>query len=545
MSVLYYYLTISFILITGLTMPIASQNKLTLEDIFSSEKFKGSTISNIHWLPNSSGFIYTREHPGESSFTIFYFDLEKKTEKKLLEPGELLWNGKPVVITGFQTTGDNDFLLLRGPQKHIWRHSYSAPYYLFQMSTRKLLPLAKGDPELQNVTLSPNGKWVAYVKHNNLFVAEVSTGESTQLTFDGSFNILNGVFDWVYEEEFGRADAFHWSPDSRYIAFWRTDQTRVKTFTLLDEMPHYSVPIPLKYPKVGEQNAIVKIGVVNINTRETQWIDIGSNDDIYIPRVQWTTEPNLLSLQRLNRKQNHWQLLLSNLSSGETRVVVEDKNQTWIDITDDLTFVPGTSQFVWSSERSGYRHLYLTDYQSGETRALTQGEWEISSVLGIDTNHQWVYFYGKKDSPLEQHIYRVSLNGKKFQKISDTPGWHQAVFSPNFQYYVSFDSDVKTPTRIALRKASGKLIHQLEENQIPALKNYRMVYPEFLTFKTSDGVTLNAYMMKPADFDPAKKYPVIVYGYGGPGSQMVLNRWGMGSRFRHVQRVLWHQYMTE
>ncbi len=451
-----------------------------------------------------------------------------------------------VEMTAYQTTGSQNHLLITGPTKQIWRHSYTAPYYLYDIADQTLTPLAKNDPELQNVALSPDGKSVGYAKQNNLFVADVESGESRQLTTDGSFDILNGVFDWVYEEEFGRADAYRWSPDGKKIAFWRTDQTRVKTFYMLDELPYYSVPIPLKYPKVGEQNAIVKIGVVDIASGEMTWMDIGAETDIYIPRIDWTNEKNTLAIRRLNRKQNHLELLFADVSNGKTRKILEDKNNTWIDVNDDFIFLKEKDQVLWSSEKDGFRHIYLADYKGKQVAQITSGRWEIGSILGADEKNGWVYFQGKKESPAENDIYRVKLNGTGLTRISrEMNGWHSANFSPDFQHYVGFSSNLKTPTQVNLRKSDGGLVRVLEGNEIAALADYEMVYPEIFQISTSDGAPLNAYMMKPADFDPAKKYPVLVFGYGGPGSQMVLNRWGTGSAFRHFQRVLWHQMLTE
>ena len=466
-------------------------------------------------------------------------------ESLILDGAALRHDGKPVSMTAYQTTGMQNTLLITGPTRQIWRHSYVAAYFLYDIDEKELRPLAKGDPNLQNVTLSPDGERVAFARDNNLFVADVESGEATALTDDGSDNMLNGVFDWVYEEEFGRADAYRWSPDGKFIAYWKTDQTRVKVYTLLDEIPHYSVPTALKYPKVGEQNAIVRIGVVDVENGETVFMDLGANDDIYIPRIEWTNRAHTLALQRLNRTQNHLELLLADTRSGKTRRILSDKNDTWIDVTDDFVFLSGKDRFIWTSEKSGWRHIYLNDYDGTEIAALTSGEWEVGSVIGVDDERGFVYFYGKKDSPTEHQIYRVKLDGSGFEQISTELTWHTGEFAPDFRHYVGFSSDIRTPTQVVLRTGDGKAVRMLEKNAIPALAEFNMVYPEFMTITTSDGVELSACMMKPADFDPSRKYPVLVFGYGGPGSQMVLNRWGMGGHFRSLQRVLWHQLMTE
>ncbi len=526
---------------------MAQKKNLSLDDIFASDKFAGKTVADVQWLPDGSAFAFTRINDATGETDIYRHTVKTGEETLILDGAGLTLNGQKVTMTAYQTTGRQNHLLITGPQKQIWRHSFTASYFLYDIEKQQLIPLAKGDANLQNVTLSPDGESVAFAKGNNLYVAGVATGEAKQLTFDGSFDILNGVFDWVYEEEFGRADAYRWSPDGKKIAFWRSDQTRVKTFYLLDEMPHYSVPIPLKYPKVGEQNSIVEIRVVDIASGEIVTVDLGKNDDIYIPRIDWTNTPNTLSIQRLNRKQNHLELLLADAATGKTRVILHDRNDAWVDVTNDFIFLKKRDQFVWTSEKSGFRHIYLSNYSGNEMAQLTSGNWEVDEVIGVDEGGGWVYFYGKKESPGHRDIYRVTLGSGPVQRVSTyLDGWHEANFAPDFQHFVAFASNVQTPTQVSLRKADGKMVHMLEKNDIPGLAEFDLAYPEFFNIKTTDGTELNAYMIKPADFDPAKKYPVIVYGYGGPGSQMVVNRWGTGSASYHFQqRVLWPNLMTQ
>ena len=540
------YWIIGLIALLGGTV-MAQKKPLTLDEIFASDQFEGKTVADVQWLPDDKAFTFTRVNNATGEVDVYRHTVSSGKEELVLDGASLQLDGQKVAMSAYQTTGMQNTLLITGTTKQIWRHSYTAPYYLYDIGSKSLRPLAKGEAGLQNVMLSPDGKWVAYAKDNNLYVADVESGESKQLTFDGSFNILNGVFDWVYEEEFGRADAYRWSPDSKHIAFWRFDQTRVKTFYMLDEMPHYSKLIELKYPKVGEQNAIVDIHVVDVANGKSVKMDIGDNDDIYIPRMDWTNTQNVLSIQRLNRKQNHLELLFADVTIGKTRLILEDKNEAWVDVTDDFIFLAKKDQLVFTSEKDGWRHIYLSDYSGKELAQLTSGNWEVGSIIGVDERDSWVYFYGKKESPAHNAIYRVKLNGKSLQRVSTyLDGWHTANFSPDYRHFVAFASNVQTPTQVSLRKADGKMVRMLEKNEIAALANYDIVYPEYFNITTSDGVELSANMFKPSDFDPNKKYPVIVYGYGGPGSQMVINRWGFGSRSYHFQqRVLWHNLMLQ
>lgn len=515
---------------------------LTLEDIFSSDRFQGQTLANIRWGPDGSFFTFTKtevtDDTGETLVKIYRHDVESGAETEFLDISSLEFQGQPIQMSDYSIAVDQKRVLITGRKEKIWRHSFFAPCYIYDIEKGQLTVLADNAQNLLNVSFSHDGRHVAYAQDNNLFVADVETGVGRALTSDGSGDILNGVFDWVYEEEFGRADAYRWSPDSKKIAYWRTDQTRVKTFFLLDELLAYSVPIPFKYPKVSQQNAIVNIGVVDVQSGNTVWMDVGDNDDSYVPRILWADSSETLAIQRLNRKQNRNQLLLADVSAGDARVVVTDTNSTWVDLTDDFIFLERTGQFVWTSEKSGFRHIYLSDMTSGETRAISSGDWEVSSVIGVDHEGEWIYFYGRKDSALEQHIYRAKLTGKKVKRITRKPGWHSGRFSQDLQHFVHFYSNAKTPAQIFLNRSDGKLVRVLQENKIAAFEEYDMVYPEFLSFETGDGVTLNGLMMKPADFDRRKKYPVIVYGYGGPGSQVVVNRWS-------GRRHLWNQLMTE
>lgn len=533
--------TLKVLLFLSLCTTLHAQEKkqLTVEDIYHAKKFSGTTIEDVEWQPDSKGFTYTvRQDDPTAPQDIYHHDVASGETTVLIKSDGLTYEGEPVQLSDYSWTDDGKYLLIVGKQKQIWRHSREAPHYLYEVDTKELTPLAGGHPGLRNVKLSPNGEWVGFVREHNIYVTHLESGEEKAVTTDGTANVLNGEFDWVYEEEFGLADAWRWSPDGSKIAFWQIDQARVKEFHLIDQMPVYNEIFKLKYPKAGEKNAIVKVGVADLEGGEITWMDIGEETDIYIPRIFWTNSSDKLAIMRLNRLQNHLELLMADTETGESEVVITDTNPAWIDVRHDIHFLKQNDHIVWTSEKSGFRHAYLYDYDGNLVSQLTSGEWPISAVEGVDEDGGWLYFSGKKDSPIEENIYRVKLDGSGLERISQRAGWHSGDFSPNYQYVVGRFSDVKTPTQVMLRKTDGELVRWLEKNEIEALQDYNMVYPEFLNVTTEDGVELNAYMIKPADFDPHKKYPVLVFGYGGPGSQMVVNRWG-GSR------QMWHQLMTE
>ncbi len=527
-----------FLLILLGFQPIFGQNQLTLEDIFGSDKFNGKTISSIQWRPDGEAFTFTKRNEDSGLLDIYEHSVVTGENTLMIAGNDLQYNGELIQMSSYQWTEGGKYILLAGPVTQIYRRSSQAPYYLYEVATKKLTALANGDDNLRNVKLSPDGEKVGYVQEYNIYVVDLASGKKKAITKDGNENILNGEPDWVYEEEFSLADAWHWSPDGSKIAFWRTDQGRVKNFYLVDELHQYNEISPLKYPKAGEKNAIVQIGMADVNSGNTVWADLGEETNMYIPRIFWTNDGGQLAVMRLNRHQNFMELLMINPETGEGNVVIADEDEAWLDVDHKMAFLQQKEQIVWTSEKSGFRHIYIQDYDGNQINQITDGDWEVSDIVGIDEKKDFVYFYGKKDSHLEQNLYRVKLNGKKLENISGQGGWHTAKFSPDYEYFVGSYSNVSTPTQISLRKSDGTFVRMLEENAIAAMKEYNMVFPEFLTFTTTDGTELHGYMMKPHDFDPAKKYPVLVYGYGGPASQIVLNRWG-------GNRTLWHQYMTE
>ncbi|MGB5289529.1 MAG: S9 family peptidase, partial [Ignavibacteriaceae bacterium] len=527
---------IFFIAIFFYSVIILPQPKqLTLDDIFLSDKFTTEDVENIRWKPDGTAFAFTKKNSSTSLNDIYLFDLNTLEEKLFLPAEKLIFNDKQIEMSSYEWTNDGKYLLIRGPEKRIWRHSRMSPAYLLNLDSNEIIALADEYPGLKYVKLSPDGNIAGYVKEHNLFIVVLSTGKETQLTYDGNENILNGEFDWVYEEEFAISDGWQWSGDGKKIAFWKFDQTRVKEFYLIDEMPPYNKVMPLKYPKVGEQNAIVKIGVIDILTFECKWMDTGLDDDIYLPRIYWTNSSTQLSIIRLNRLQNQLDFILANTESGNSKIILSENDNCWVDIEEKHAFFfEKENKFLWVSEHSGFRHIYLYDYSGKLVKQVTSGDWEVTSLEGYSESEQLVYFYGKKDSETEQHIYRVKKDGTGFEKITNEQGWNEANFSPGYKFFIHSYNNLSIPLKVYLRKTNSELIKALKENNLAAFNEYNLSFPELSTFKTSDGVRLNYIIIKPKDFNPGKKYPVLFYGYGGPGSQAAINKWNGNRQLYHM-----------
>ena len=503
-------------------MCIADQDRqpLTLESIFAGSEFENNLPQNIQWHENGQRFTFTRKNPDTGLLDIHEHDVAGG-KTRLIIPGDALRHqGEPVGMSSYQWAVKRRYILLAGPVNLTWDGRNEAPYYIYEPATNQLWPLAASNPGLRNVFISPDGKHVGYVLDNNIYITALKDRTTRAVTSDGDSNIFNGFFDYG-SRMFSRGPAWFWSPDGKKIAFWRMDVTDVKVFYMVDELGKYNSVRPLKYPNTGEPLAVTRIGVFDLDSGRTGWMDTGGNPDDYIPRINWTKSSDALALQRLTRDHNKLSLLFADAVTGESKVIVEDTDPAWVEVTNDLLLFRNRERFVWTSEKSGYRHAYLYDYEGNETR-LTDGDWEISSLIDLDETAGWLYFYAKKDSFIDQHVYRVRLDGSEIET------W----------------SDADTPHGMSLRKANGDTVRVLEPGKLASMDEYAIPLTEFIKVETGDGILIDGYMIKPPDFDPGKKYPVIGHGYGNAGSQVVVNRWVTSPWQRHTKQDIWHRYMA-
>lgn len=449
------------------------------------------------------------------------------------EPAGVLFDASAaeprIEFTDYVLSADERRLLLTTDVEPIYRHSFTAEYWIYDRQDGSLRRLSQGGPQ-QQAQFSPDGSRVAFVRGGNLFVADPAAGSERQLTFDGRFNhIINGLPDWVYEEEFSFARAFAWSPDGRRIAYLRFDESRVKQYNMNRFAGGlYPENYTFKYPKAGEQNSVVELYCCDAADGSAVRMDTGEQTDQYIPRLFWTPTGQL-GFYRLNRLQNHFEVLLCD-SSGASRVVYDERNDRYVERVDGrtVTFLPDGDRFVVRSERDGFMHLYLYSVSEGLLGRITSGEWEVTELLGIEGDR--VYYLSTETSPLRRDLYTVRLDGRGKRRLTGGDGTYRIAPSRGFRYFISYFSNVRTPNRVTLHRSDGRLVRTLEDNAALRTKLDELQVPvkEFFRFATSEGVELNGYMVRPNGFDSSRRYPVLMTQYSGPGSQQAADRWTIG-----------------
>jgi dipeptidyl-peptidase-4 len=389
--------------------------------------------------------------------------------------------------------------------------------------------------QVQEPTFSPDAKKIAYAKGNNLFIYDIDSQSNTQVTNDGSKNtIINGITDWVYEEEFAFVRAFDWSKDSKKIAFIRFDESQVPEFSMsIFKKNLYPKTETFKYPKAGEKNSQVTLHLYDVDAKSTKKVDLSQYNDFYIPRIKWTNDANILSAQVLNRHQNNLDLLFIDGNTGAEKVVLNEKDKSYVDITDNLTFLKDNS-FIWTSEKDGFNHIYFYDKTGKLKNQVTKGNWEVTNYYGFEEKTKTIFYQSVEGGSINRAVYKINLNGKNKIKLTQNTGANSATFSPNFQYFINTFSTASQPTIYTLNESkTGKQVQVIENNEALAskLKSYELPQKEFFVLKTEKGNELNAWIMKPNDFDSSKKYPVFMIQYSGPGSQQVVNQWGGSNEY--------------
>ncbi|MGH7544631.1 MAG: S9 family peptidase [Gemmatimonadota bacterium] len=517
---------------------VAQVPELTVERIFGTQELQSDLVS-LEWRPDGRHYT-TIELDADGNTDLVRVAAITGRREVLVRGRDLVPPGarEPIEIEAYAFSADGSKLLLFTNSVRVWRRHTKGTYYVWTLQTRTLTPISTRAGYQMFAKLAPDGRSVAFVREHNLYLTDLATGAERALTTDGDENIINGTTDWVYEEELDLSDAFRWSPDGRRIAFWRFDQTPIRPFYLLDELPLYPELKPVRYPKAGMENSKVRIGVMEVASGAVTWIDPGTSEDGYIARMDFAGSPNEVWFQWLNRHQNRMELKMADVRTGESRTVTTDADSAWLDVHEPI-WLEGGKRFLLLSERDGYAQLTLYDRDGTLVRKVTTGAWDVLDVYGVDEKAGVVYFTGAADGPLGRPLYRIGLDGKGFRRISSAPGTHDVLFNPTFTLYVDVTSRAGAPPVQSLRSADGSLVRSLAANPDldETLLGLGLRSPEFLKVPLGNGVELNAYVIKPPDFDPSKRYPLVVYVYGGPGSQTVTDAWG-GDRY------LWHQVLA-
>ncbi|MEM9141612.1 MAG: S9 family peptidase [Bacteroidota bacterium] len=495
----------------------------------------------------TQGLDVLRSRNNGEEYTVLHYNRADRSTaidvyayKTLKKVGSLVSSADFQEITNFTSytfSKDESKILLATQVEPIFRRSTLGVFFVYDRDTQKLLKIA--DHKIQEPLLSPDGNKVAYVYENNLFLFDITSGNTRQLTTDGVKNaIINGVTDWVYEEEFAFVRAFDWNSKGTHIAFLRFDESKVPEFSMdVYGTGLYPQPYVFKYPKAGEENAKVSLHLLDIDSGSSKRVDL--EDGYYMPRLQWMNHPDHLSVQTLNRHQNHLKLHLVNAQTGKVSLLMEERDAAYVDVTDDLTFLEDDS-FFWTSERDGYNHIYLYGPKGKLKGQVTSGEWEVTDFYGYDEKRDRVYYQSTENGSINRGVYSIDDKGKRKKALAVREGFNNADFSANFQYFINTYSSTQVPYIYTLHEAaSGKKIKDITDNTalLEKLKGYAISPKEFSTLKVN-GNDLNMYMIKPLDFDPNKEHPLLMYQYSGPGSQQVANRW-MGAN------DYWHQMLVE
>ena len=512
-----------------------SQQKVTLEDIWVKYAFYPKSAQGFNVLKDGVSYVDIDKEPGGTASLYKY---ELKTQKKttlLVNGNDVKFGTNLLDLNTYAFSPNEDKLLLSEGLEHVYRRSPKANYYVHDIVSKKTVSLSDKGKQLFP-TFSPDGKKVAFVCNNNLYIKNLETGVETIVTRDGEANkIKNGWGDWVYEEEFSKADYFDWSPNSQYLAYVRFNETEVKEFTLdYYKGELYPEKYTFKYPKAGEANSMVSVHVFDQASGNEITVDIGTETDIYIPRIEFTNDPKIVCIQRMNRLQNKLEFLFADVSTGKSNVVYTDESQTYVDITDDLRFV-GNKGFIVSSERDGYNHLYYFDLKGKLINQITTGLWDVMEFKGFDEATNTLYYLSTENGAINRDIYSIKLDGKDKKRMSPKSGQTNFEFTKGYKFYISNHSDANTPPVYELYSIDGKLVKVLENNAelVAKMKGYDLSTKKFFKFKHPEGFELNGWMMKPVNFDSTKKYPVYMYAYGGPGSNECNNAWDGFDYFWH------------
>lgn len=521
--------------LSATTILTAQKKDITLEDIWGGT-FRQERMESLRSLNNGKEYVVLNfdRASGTSSIDVFSYETGNKT-RTILNSANL---DEIAYFSGYEFSENEQKLILGTEIESIYRHSTRGIFYVYDLQSKQLHKIS--EDKIKEPTLSPNGEKVAYVYENNIYTKDLASGEVTQVTKDGEWNkIINGVADWVYEEEFSFVRAFQWNKDSDKIAFLRFDESEVPEFSMdVFGQDLYQTQTVFKYPKAGEANSIVSLHIYDLQKETTSNVDLGDYEEFYIPRIKWTNEADILSAQVLNRHQNVLELFFVDARTNEAKVVLTEKDEAYVDVTDNLTFLDDNS-FIWTSEKDGWNHIYHYDKSGKLKNQITDGNWEVTNYYGFDPESKTIFFQSTENGSINRDVFSIKTNGKNKKQLTNKVGQNSADFSADYTYFINSYNSASTPFEFSLHRAKdGKLVREILNNKelLDQIAQFNFSPKEFSTLEVN-GSELNMWMIKPIDFDPAKQYPLFVTQYSGPGSQEV------GNRF-HSTNDYWYQMLA-
>ncbi len=530
------YLKSSLFICFLITALSSAQNKeITLDAIWNGT-FRTEGMQSLHSMNNGKHYSVINYENGSTAIDVYDYKTLSKVET-LVRSSDLAGISN---FSDYTFSKDESKIVLATEVESIFRRSTLGIFYVYDTKNKSLVKIS--EEKIQEPTLSPDGKKVAYGLHNNLFVKDFESNQTIQFTFDGEKNkIINGITDWVYEEEFSFVRAFEWNADGTHIAFIRFDETEVPEFSMdmygTGLYPDQSV---FKYPKAGQANALVSLHIYDLKSKKVNDVKVSkSYADFYIPRIKWTNDANILSAQYTNRHQNELDLWMINANDMNSKLVLAEKDKAYVDVTDNLTFLKDNS-FIWTSEMDGYNHIYHYSKDGKLINQVTKGPWEVTNYYGFDEKNNIVFYQSVENGSINRDVYSININGKNKKRLTQKEGTNAADFSANFTYFInSFSSATAAPEYTLHTAKDGKLVTVIKDNTAleKALQAYHLPAKEFSTIAVN-GNDLNMWIIKPADFDASKTYPLFLYQYSGPGSQSVENKWNSANDY-------WYYYLAQ